>query len=84
MAHHAGARIVPQHALEAARRIIRAVADDDHAGMLRIAHADAAAMMQRNPGGAARRVEQCIEQGPVGDRIRSVEHRFRLAVGRSD
>jgi hypothetical protein len=41
-----GSRIVPQHPLEPAGCGVGAVGDDDHAGMLGEAHADAAAMMQ--------------------------------------
>ena len=52
--------------------------------MLREAHADAAAVMQRHPGGARGGVEQRVEQRPVGDRVGAVLHRFGLAVGRGD
>jgi hypothetical protein len=45
MAHHASGRVVPQHALDPFRGRIAAVADDHHAGMLRVTHADAAAMV---------------------------------------
>ena len=69
VARHAECRVVPQHPLDACRGGRRAVADDDHAGMLRIADADAAAVMQRNPGGPARAVEQRVEQRPVRHRI---------------
>ena len=63
MAHDAARRIVPQHPLQASRRIVAAVADDHHAGMLRIADADAAAMMDRNPGGARGRIQQALSNG---------------------
>ena len=49
----------------------RAVADDHHAGVLRVAHADAAAVVERHPGRAAGGVEQRVEQRPVGDRVAS-------------
>src|SRR5438876_5610190 len=39
VAHHAGGRVVPQHAFDLARRRRRATAHDDHAGMLREADA---------------------------------------------
>ena len=55
VAHDAGAGVVPQHALEPPRGIVGAVGDDDHSGMLRIAHADAAAVVERHPGRAATR-----------------------------
>ena len=58
VAHDAGAGVVPQHALQPPRGIVGAVGDDHHAGMLRIAHADAAAVVERDPGRAAGGVEQ--------------------------
>ncbi len=51
MTHDAGAGIVGQHVAQAPVGILRAVAQHDHAGMLREAHADAAAVMQADPGG---------------------------------
>ena len=84
MAHDAGAGIVPQHPLEPARGIVGAVGDDHHSGVLRIAHADAAAVVERHPGRAASRVEQGVEQRPVADGIAAVLHAFGLAVGRGD
>src|SRR5207248_8068173 len=77
---HAARRIVPQHALNALRGRRGAVADDYLARVLRIAHADTAAMVERDPGGAARAVQERIEQRPVGNRIRAVAHRLGLAV----
>src|SRR3984957_19592555 len=52
MTHHAARRIVPQHALDAPRRPGRPARDNDHARMWREADADAAAVMQRDPGRA--------------------------------
>ncbi len=56
VAHHARGGVVPQHARDAPRRFGGAVADHHHAGVLRIADADAAAVMDRDPGGARRAV----------------------------
>ena len=84
VSHHAARGIVPQHALDAARGGFGAVANDDHAGVLRIAHADAAAVMQRNPGAARGAVEQRVEQRPIGDGVGAVLHRLRLTIGRGD
>ena len=81
MAHHASAGIVPEHARNAPVGGLGAVADDDHTGVLRIAHADAAAMVQRNPGRTTGDVEHGVEQRPVADRIAAVLHRFGLAIG---
>ncbi len=49
-----------------------AVAADHHAGMLGEAHADAAAMVQRDPGRAARAIEERVEERPVGHGVRAV------------
>ena len=84
VAHDAGAGVVPQHALEPPRGIVGAVGDDHHAGVLRIAHADAAAVVERDPGRADGGVEQGVEQRPVGDDVAAVLHAFGLAVGRGD
>ena len=69
MAHHPCRRIVPKHALDTSRSGWRAIGDDDHAGMLAEPDPDAAAVMERHPGGAARAVQQRIEQRPVGNRV---------------
>src|SRR4029077_7317926 len=45
MAHDARPRIVPQYARDALARRFAAIAHDHHAGVVRIAHADAAAMV---------------------------------------
>ena len=59
-------------------------ADDHHAGVLRIAHADAAAVVERHPSRARRGVEQRVEQRPVADGVAAVLHALGLAVGRGD
>ena len=38
----------------------------------------------RNPGGAVHRVDQSVEDRPVGDRVRAVAHPLGLAVRRGD
>ena len=81
VAHDARAGVVPQHAGDAGVGFFRAIADDHEAGVLRVAHADAAAVMERYPGGAAGGVEQRIEQRPVADGIGTVAHGFGFAVG---
>ena len=81
MAHHAGAGVVPQHARDALVRFRRTVADDHESGVLRIAHADAAAVVERHPRRAADRVEQRVEDRPVADGIGAIAHRFGFAIG---
>jgi hypothetical protein len=81
MPHHAARRVIPQHSLQALRSGIAAVADDDHPRMLRVPHADPAAVVERNPRRAARAVEERVEQCPVRYRIGAVAHRLGLAVG---
>ena len=50
--------------------------------MLRIADTDAAAVVNRHPGCAGGRVDERVEQRPIGNRIASVDHPLGLAVGR--
>src|SRR5258705_9092890 len=49
VAHDAGAGVVPEDAFEAAGCIVGTVGGNHHTGMLRIAQANPAAMMQRHP-----------------------------------
>ena len=63
---HAHARVVGQHAGNARGGFIGALANNDHPGMLGVAHADPAAMIQRYPGRAADGVTQRVQQQPVG------------------
>jgi hypothetical protein len=81
MAHHAGGRVVEQHAAQLVGGFGRAVGTDHHAAVLRIAHAHAAAVVQADPGGAAGGVEQGVEQRPVAHGVAAVHHGFGLAVG---
>jgi len=81
VAHHARRWIVPQHSRDAGVGFFRAIAHDHEAGVLRVTHADAAAVVERYPGGATGGVEQCVEQRPVGNRIGTVTHGFGFAVG---
>src|SRR5699024_3075309 len=69
MPHHAGAGVVPEHARDALVGGFGAVADDDQAGVLAVAHADAAAVVEADPGGAADGVEQGVQDGPVADGV---------------
>ena len=84
MAHDAGARIGGEHPLEPLRRIRAAVGEHDHAGMDRVADPDAAAVVDADPGRARRRVQERVQDRPVGDRVGAVAHRLGLAVGGGD
>src|SRR6185437_9374805 len=84
MAHDSARRVVAQHPSQAHARRGRAVADDHHARVLRVAYADAAAVVDRDPGSAARRAEQRVEERPVGHRVAAVAHRLGLAVRARD
>ena len=84
MTCHADPGIGGEHPLQPRVRIGGAVGDDDHAGVQRLADADAAAVMHRHPRRATRRVEQRIQDRPVGDGVAAVAHGLRLAVRRGD
>lgn len=49
MTHYAGRRVVVQDAGDTRRRFIGTIADDNHPGVLREAHAYPAAVVQRHP-----------------------------------
>src|SRR5262245_27076843 len=76
--------VVGEHALEADPHLRRSVGDDDLARVQRVADADAAAVMERDPRRAARAVEHRVEDRPVRDRIGAVLHLLRLAERRRD
>ncbi len=80
----AHARIRREHALEPLGRRLGAVGDDDHAGVDRVADADATAVMDADPRRSGCDVDERIQDRPVGDRVRAVEHRLGLAVRRRD
>ena len=61
-----------------------AVGHDHHAGVLRVTHADTAAVVNRYPRGARGTVQQGIEHRPVRDGVGAVLHRFGFAVRRGD
>ena len=81
MPNHASRRIVPQHPRNALVRFFGAIANDDDAAVLRVAHAHAAAVMQGHPRRAAGDVEHGVEQRPVADGVAAVFHGFGFAVG---
>src|SRR5262249_39368873 len=56
----------------------------DHAGVLRIAYADATTVVDTHPRGTRRGVDQSVQQGPIGDRVRPIAHAFRLAERTGD
>ena len=80
MTHYAGAGVVPQYARDTPVCFFATVADDHEARVLRIAHADATAVVDGYPGRPARRIQQRIQQRPVGYRIGTVSHRFGFAI----
>ena len=72
--------IAREDALEPCRGLGRAVGDDDHAGVQAVADADAAAVVEADPGRARGRVDQGVEDRPVGDGVGAVAHGLGLAV----
>ena len=82
--HHARAGIGREHALEPFCRVRAPVGEHHHPAVDRVADADAAAVMDADPRRARGRVEERVQDRPVGDRVGAVAHRLRLAVGRGD
>src|SRR5215831_16845063 len=81
MPHHAARWIVPQHASETPCRGLGAIAHDHHAGVLRVADADTAPVVDRHPGGTGGAIEERVEERPVRYRVRPVAHGLCFAVG---
>ncbi len=69
MTEDADARIGGQYPLQPFRSVIRAVGDHDHTRVNGVADPDAATMVDAHPRRARSRVEEGIEDGPVGDGI---------------
>ncbi len=69
MAHDAHAGVGRQDTFQAFGRLGRAISDDDLPGMLAEANANAAPVMETDPGRAADGVDQGIQDRPVGDGI---------------
>ena len=84
MPDHAHARVVGEDPLDLRCGEVGAVGDADLPGVQRATHADAAAVVERHPGGTRCGVHQRVEDGPVGDRVGAVLHPLRLAVRRRD
>ena len=72
VAGHAHAGVGGQHPFQAHSRFRRAVGDDHLAGVQAVADADAAAVVEADPGRAAGRVDERIEDGPVADGVGAV------------
>ncbi len=84
MADHTHARVVREHPRELLPRKRRAIGDGDLPGVDRTADADPTAVVDRHPCGPRRGVDKGVQQWPVGDRVRAVFHRLRLAIRARD
>ena len=80
MPGNADARVVVQDALNTPCGIVRAVCHRHLAGMKRVTHAHASAMMEADPACAGGCIEQSIQDGPIRNRIRAIEHLLCLAI----
>lgn len=49
VAHYARSRVIPKYPFDSPRGGIRAIADDDDAGVLRISHPYSTTLVNRNP-----------------------------------
>src|ERR1035437_8663132 len=83
MANDAHAWIGGQHALDALRHRVGAIGDRDLSGVQRVANAYSAAVVDRNPRGSRGRIQQGIQQRPVGYGVTAVFHAFGFAERRS-
>ena len=81
---NAGRWIIPKHPAQPHGCGFCSIRHDNYAGMLGVTHADTTAMVNGNPGRAARSIEESIQQRPVGDRITSIQHCFGLTIRTCD
>ena len=81
VAHDAEAGVVVEHALDLPLSQVGAVGDRDLPGVERVTHAHAAAVVEADPRRSRCSVEQRIQDRPIRNRVRSIEHLFRLAIG---
>src|SRR3990172_5691059 len=84
MANDSHAGIICENALKPPLGFLCSVTHDHQARMDGKSDADSAPMMHTHPACPSRRIEQGIEDRPVGNRVASVEHLFSFAVGRGD
>src|SRR5256712_9405230 len=80
--HHSAAGIRREDAAELLAAEGRAVGDGHIPGWTGVADAAAAAVMPGYPRRSRRRVEEGVEDRPVGDGVAPVAHRLGLAEGR--
>src|SRR5262249_62400894 len=84
VADAAEAGISREHAGKTLARLIAPVGDDHHAGVQTIADSYTAAVMETYPMRAGSRIEQRVENRPIGYGIAAVAHRFRFTIRRRD
>src|SRR5579863_668344 len=82
MADHPHPRIGRKYALQASFAFVAAIGYHNHPRMLRITDAYATTIMNRNPGSTRGRVHQSVQERPIGDRVRTIEHGFSFPKGR--
>ncbi len=69
MSNDAHAGIGREHTLQSPGRFRCAIGHDDLPGMLTVADAYAAAMMEAHPRRTADRIDQCIQNRPIADGV---------------
>src|SRR5690606_25887806 len=77
---HTHTRVVGEHSFELLGRERCPVRDRDLSSVDGAADADASAVVDGDPGRPARRVDQGVEQRPVGDGVGTVPHALGLPV----
>src|SRR5215469_6160152 len=82
MSSDSDARIIRQHTLNPVRHGLSSIGHRHLPRMQRVSNPHPAAIMDRNPARAAGRIQQRIQDGPVGHGIAAILHAFRLAVRR--
>jgi hypothetical protein len=82
--HDPHPRVRGEHPLQAPLSGNGSVHDDHLAGVLAESDSHSAAMVEADPGRPSDRIDQRVEDRPVGHGIGSVHHRLGLPIGTGD
>src|SRR5262245_42365970 len=80
VARHPQSRVSGEDTLQTARRLGCAIGHDHLPGMDAIANPYPTTVVNAHPGGPAHRIDEGVEQRPVGNGVGAIAHGFGLAV----
>ena len=84
MSNHAHRRVIREDTLQLLRGKVGTVSDADLPGVNLPANANSSTVVNAHPGRPGASVDKSVEQRPVSNRIRSIEHALSLTVWGGD